>query len=376
MKLIVITHVPHKNAGNGSFAAYGPYIKEMNLWYQHVDEVFVVAPFSPSAPDKIDITCNHKIQLIPVKEIDLTSFSKLVKSLFRLPGIFYTIFKAMKNGDHIHLRCPGNIGLVGCLAQILFPSKKKSAKYAGNWDPFSQQPWSYKLQRWMLNNEWFTHNMQVMVYGNWPDSSQKNVCPFFTASYDESMKLPLTDRTIDGPIKLLFVGALIDGKQPLLSVQIAEKMHLAGSSVRLDVFGNGALAQALGEYVANHDLTNVVILHGNQPASTLIEAYRDAHFLIFLSKSEGWPKAVAESMWWGCIPITTAVSCVPEMLGNESRGALIHPNPDNAVLAIQKYLSDQQLFRETSQKASDWARQFTLEKMDLAIQQLLMVKTQ
>ena len=42
--------------------------------------------------------------------------------------------------------------------------------------------------------------------------------------------------------------------------------------------------------------------------------------LIFISKSEGWPKVVAESMWWGCIPISKPVSCIPEMLGYGKRG--------------------------------------------------------
>jgi hypothetical protein len=31
------------------------------------------------------------------------------------------------------------------------------------------------------------------------------------------------------------------------------------------------------------------------------------------SDSEGWPK-IAEGMFWGCVPIATAVSCVPYML--------------------------------------------------------------
>ena len=43
------------------------------------------------------------------------------------------MYKAMKWADHIHLRCPGNIGLLGCIVQIAFPKKVKTVKYAGNW---------------------------------------------------------------------------------------------------------------------------------------------------------------------------------------------------------------------------------------------------
>src|SRR5690606_34200508 len=49
----------------------------------------------------------------------------------------------------------------------------------------------------------------------------------------------------------------------------------------------------------------------------------DSHFLILASKSEGWPKAVAEAMFFGCILIVTPVSCVPWMLNYGSRGILI-----------------------------------------------------
>jgi hypothetical protein len=40
----------------------------------------------------------------------------------------------MRVADHIHLRCPSNIGCwVACSNS--FPKTPKSAKYAGNWDP-------------------------------------------------------------------------------------------------------------------------------------------------------------------------------------------------------------------------------------------------
>ena len=40
------------------------------------------------------------------------------------------------------------------------------------------------------------------------------------------------------------------------------------------------------------------------------KAYKRAHFLVFISKSEGWPKVVAEAMFWKCLPISTAMYLV------------------------------------------------------------------
>jgi len=371
MVLAVITHVEHKPVGGNIYAAYGPYVKEMNLWFKYVDSVVIVAPEKKSAPDKIDLNYTIATSLIPVKEINLTTASGRLSALVIAPITFLNIIEACKTADHIHLRCPGNIGLLGCIAQIFFPSKKKTAKYAGNWDKNSGQPWSYRLQRWILNNEFLTRNMQVMVYGEWPDSS-RNVTPFFTASYSDNFKLPVSPRDIHAqPIRLIFVGALIQNKRPLLSIEIAEELTALGIKVQLDIFGNGPLYSDLDKYINGRNLGNFVTLHGNQPADVVMEAFRQSHFLIFLSKSEGWPKVVAESMWWGCLPVTTAVSCVPQMLGNETRGSLIEANSAKAVAAIKLYMDNPNLYYEKVTTAMNWSRNYTIEKFEAAIRLLL-----
>jgi glycosyltransferase involved in cell wall biosynthesis len=259
------------------------------------------------------------------------------------------------------------------MTQILFPGKKKTAKYAGNWDPHSGQPFTYRLQRRILNNEFLTRNMQVMVYGNWPDSSARNTAPFFTASYTESQKFILIPRIprASETVRLIFTGALLASKRPLLSVQIADQLVQTGIAVQLDIFGNGEMRQELENYIGAHNLGSVVTLHGNRPAQELISYYQQAHFLIFLSKTEGWPKVVAEAMWWGCLPVTTAVSCVPEMLGNGTRGSVIGADKDEAVKRIRYYLDHATEYATQVTEASAWAQQFTLEKFEEAITRLL-----
>ena len=51
------------------------------------------------------------------------------KTTFKIPVICIQIFKGMLWADHIHLRCPGNIALLGCFIQILFPFKPKTIIY-------------------------------------------------------------------------------------------------------------------------------------------------------------------------------------------------------------------------------------------------------
>jgi Glycosyl transferases group 1 len=371
MKFTIITHVSHKEAADGGYAAYGPYVKEMNLWFKHVGDVLVVAPFDGGRPDKIDLPYSKAIIAVPVAEINLTNTKSMLRSLLALPSIFWKVYLTMRKADHIHLRCPGNMGLVGCLVQMLFPGKPKSAKYAGNWDAASGQPFTYRLQRKILNNPFLTRNMKVLVYGSWPDSS-KNIVPFFTASYNEVLKLPVADKgAMVEPIKLVFVGALSEGKRPMLSINIAEELGRRGHRVQLDILGNGTMMEELKAYVALHKLESQIVLHGNKPADEILKYYREAHFLIFLSKSEGWPKVVAEAMWWGCLPITTAVSCVPEMVGHGTRGSLIAPDLAAAADAVEAYIADKAAYRTKTADAMAWSRQFTLEKFESAIAGIL-----
>jgi len=150
MVFAIITHVPHGQTDSQYFA-YSPYVREMNIWTKFVDEVIIVAPLEALNPSAIHLAYDHsKIHFTPIPAIDLLRVKAMVKAIFETPRIAFQIYKTMKKADHIHLRCPGNIGLIACFVQILFPKKIKTAKYAGNWDPKSKQPWSYRWQRWLL----------------------------------------------------------------------------------------------------------------------------------------------------------------------------------------------------------------------------------
>ena len=173
MKFAVITHVPHSKLG-ADFYAYAPYVREMNVWFKYVDEVIVVAPLEPFANDPIDMAYAHpNITFRKASRFNLLTSAGILKSLLQLPKISWQIFRAMQKADHIHLRCPGNMGLVGCFVQILFPGKPKTAKYAGNWDPNAKQPWSYKKKLTLpsVTASGTTTPAEPLLRSNWWESA-------------------------------------------------------------------------------------------------------------------------------------------------------------------------------------------------------------
>ena len=287
-----------------------------------------------------------------------------------MPGIVWKIYQTMKRADHIHLRCPGNIGLLGCLVQILFPSKPKTAKYAGNWDLRSKQPLSYRFQKWILSNTLLTKNMQVLVYGEWKNST-KNIKPFFTASYFEKDKTEVKPRELKGKILFLFVGTLSNGKQPLYAIRLVEQLYSKGHNVQLTIYGEGNERKMLENYISENELGKIVFLKGNQDQETIKATYCENHFVILPSLSEGWPKVVAEGMFWGCLPMASRVSCVPNMLEDGKRGLLLHLKLKQDVGNIESMLNDTGLYQDKVIKAIQWSRQFTMDVFEEEIKLLL-----
>ena len=382
MKLLVISSAPVVEI-DGKSHLYAPYEKEMQLWAKHADEIQFCCPVWREDKKLLIAPISFKVDgIVELQEFDITSFFNKLKAIpFAFVALVKT-YRAMKQADHIHLRCPGNIALLACLVQVLFPNKKKTAKYAGNWDPNSQQPWSYRLQKWILSNTFLTRNMQVLVYGEWEGSS-KNIKPFFTATYSESeiqnsefriqneLSLRAKSRTNETLIHFLFVGTLSPGKQPLYAIQLVEALYRQEKNVLLDLYGEGVLRTDLERYIAENKLETLIVLKGNQTKETLLKAYQSHHFLILPSKSEGWPKVVAEAMFWGCVPIASAVSCVAYMMGNGSRGVVLQENLDQDVRQIATIINNQEQYKKMASDGQSWSRQFTTDKFEIEIKKLL-----
>lgn len=375
MKFLIVSHVNHTIKNNAIFG-YGPYIREMNLWLNKVDSVEVVANLTNRDLDNIDLAYQHRnIYFTKLKEFNLTSSISILKAIASMPMLLIAIFKAMKRADHIHLRCPGNVGLLGCVVQIFYPNKTKTAKYAGNWDPKAKQPWSYRLQKWILNNTFLTKNMQVLVYGEWEGMS-KNIKPFFTATYtnNEAEKALAQDQKIlpiNKPIQFMFVGTLTANKRPMYALEVFKLLSKTINQAELHFYGEGNQRQEIIDFCISNNISNKVFVHGNQPKEVVEKAYINSHFLFLASKSEGWPKVVAEAMFWGCVPLATNVSCVHQMMGYGERGVLLQLDPEQDVESINTLIQNPELYKKNSTNGKHWSTQYTLDRFEAEIKNLL-----
>ncbi|RZJ29854.1 MAG: glycosyltransferase family 1 protein [Flavobacterium sp.] len=369
MKIAVISSAPIIPEG-GAYFAYSPYVTELKIWAADT-EVAMACPIWESRRGLLVSEIPFPIaETFEVSEFNIKSVANILKALAYSFKNFHAIYRAMRWADHIHLRCPGNVTLMGCIVQILFPRKIKTAKYAGNWDPDAKQPLSYRIQKWILSNTFLTRNMSVLVYGEWRNSS-KNIKPFFTATYRKSDKIPVQPRELLGTIRFVFVGMLSPGKRPLYAVQLIETLKSKGFDVALDFYGDGLERESLENYVLENALGDFVGFHGNQPENVVRKAFIESHFAVLPSKSEGWPKAIAEAMFWGCLPIASKVSCVPYMLGNGDRGVLIDINLEDDAKKLISLLENPEVYKAKVSESIVWSRQFTLDLFEKEIKNLL-----
>ncbi|HKX85281.1 MAG TPA: glycosyltransferase [Flavobacterium sp.] len=371
MKFLIVSNAP-LIIKQEKFFAYSPYVKEMGIWAKYADEVALCCPQWKKENDlfvsEVPFVIHTNFWL---SDFNIKSVKSLFKAFFQIIYNFLILFRAMIWADHIHLRCPGNVGLLASIAQIFFFWKIKTAKYAGNWDPDAKQPWTYKLQRWLLSNKFLTRNMQVLVYGEWPNQT-KNIKPFFTATYSENdANEAILQRDLNSEIQFLFVGTLTKGKRPLYAIQLFENLIQKGYNAKLAILGEGKEMTKIKQFCQSHQLEDKVTFYGNKELSFVKEMYRTSHFLILPSKSEGWPKVVAEAMFWGCVPLSTVVSCVPFMLGNEKRGLVLSLDVNRDGQQITDLLNDSEHYHRISNDASDWSRQYTTDYFEKEIAKLV-----
>lgn len=343
----------------------------MNLWFEAVGPVTIVAPCRKGGAGPIDQRLHGStIRLVPIPAISVVSISEALRALVFLPWICLTIIVEMARTDHIHLRCPGNIGFISIVLQRFFPHKRKTVKYAGNWDPDADDEMTVRRQKQMLRSSWWCVNMKVLVYGEW-HGMPAHVVSLFTASFSGSVPSVPARQVTQAPVKLTFVGALEDGKRPEMVIQVLYHIRSIGIDAQLTLLGDGSLRKELEAQICEGKLSPFVQFLGAVSEEKVCEELRQSHFVLLLSRTEGWPKAIAEAMFFGVVPVGLRISCVPWMLGEGRRGILASADPIAISRALAAVIREPLRYSTMAREAMAWSRMYTLERMRSAVAELV-----
>lgn len=164
----------------------------------------------------------------------------------------------------------------------------------------------------------------------------------------------------NNPVKILWVGRLIDWKHPELMIDLAKDLFISGHDFELTMIGDGAMKNNLISMIAAvPGLSQKIKLKGNKPNSEVIAEMGKSDIYCFTSnRREGWGAVLGEAMATGCCPLASSEAGATPFLVKEGINGLVF-NASNSKDFIEKviYLIDNP---EERQKMGNLARKTML----------------
>jgi len=369
--LLIISHVVHYVSGDQLFA-YGPYSREIDIWADLFPRVIIAAPCRYETPpgDCLPLTRSN-IFIEPQKETGGETLRAELKQIASLPTIAWRLIRAIRHADAVHVRCPGNLGLMGVILAPLF-SRHLVAKYAGQWSRYSGEPWSFRLQKKILRSGWWRG--PVTVYGQDIDQTS-NIIPFFTSILTREQmaraRAAATTKTFRSPLQVLYVGRLSAPKNVDVLISAVASLKAEAIEIQCVIVGEGPERLALAAQVAQLGLSDCISFAGGLDFRRVIDFYERADVLVLASETEGWPKAITEGMAFGLVCIGSNRGMVTEILGEE-RGVLVPPrNLEALTTAIRRIATSPGEYQSVSARAALWAQKYSLEDLRKSLGELL-----
>lgn len=365
MRLVIISNMAHYMQ-QGRIVGHGPTAREISYLSTLFDSVRHVGCLYPGdAPALMLPYATDRVTLVPLPPAGGVTLREKLSIIGHIPLYLSTIAKELRHADVVHVRCPANIPL---LALILLALKrlpnKRWIKYAGNWNPEGKEALSYTFQRWWLRRD-FAH-AKVTVNGEWgnqPNHIHAFLNPCLTDEEVQEADGVASNRELTDPLRLLFVGNLNTPKGVGRALEILSHLHQQGIAATLDLIGDGNERTRFENQARELGIDSRVTFHGWIPRTSLGKYYATAHFLLFPSGSEGWPKVISEAMAYGVIPIAGAVSSIPQYLAQFGVGKALPPIAiEQFAEAIRDYTRNPECWRVESQRAKKTSEFFSYSR--------------
>ncbi len=363
MKLLILSHTPHYNHKEQIFG-WGPTVKEndeLAIFFEEVEIVGFLHNNDVPASSEPYRKKNIKFSLLdPIGGESVLAKIKLVLKSF---DYFLKIRKKINEldtTDWIYVRAPCNIALLSLIILSINKKPKRWIKYAGNWDKYPNEPISYRLQKSILNKNFCKG--KVTINGTWQNQkahiiSVVNPCIYRPEAINARNNC--LSKQITFPVKFLFVGRIEEAKGILFIEKLAEELFKQQIQYSIDVIGDGPLLSHIQNFPEKLKIKST----GYMRHSKIHTFYKNSHFFLFPSiASEGWPKVISEAMAHKCIPITSKVSSIPQVLNHYKCGISLDLNVKIWIDSINELFNNPKKWNELGLNGMDAIDDFTYEK--------------
>lgn len=344
--------------GNEVNKGYGPVVRELEMLAPLFHRIIWIGCKAEKVNSTmIEISApNIEIVLLPsLRREKLNILSVLVS----YPIILFQLLKYLPKAKFVHTRCPSHPAMLAALISLFDKQRQYWHKYAGSWVA-DTLPFTYSLQRKLLSRV-ASINRKVTENGKWNEGNP-NIIPFENPClYEkeiEQVKGMLINKRYTEGFTLLFVGNLDNNKGilPLLDALSSAPLGIK----KLIIVGSGPLEEQVK--LKCKAISNIEIeIKGQISKESLQELYKQAHFLIVPSVSEGFPKVIAEAALRYCIPVATSISCIPQYIQDNHNGFLMNDNKVGTIVATLNRIAENGNLKQVADEAFKMCPLFTYE---------------
>jgi glycosyltransferase involved in cell wall biosynthesis len=132
------------------------------------------------------------------------------------------------------------------------------------------------------------------------------------------------------PLRLVYVGRLVRAKGLFELLEALERLQRSGRCMALDIAGSGVDEPALRAAAARLD--GRVRFLGNVLGEDKCRLWLASDVFALPSHFEGLPYSLLEAMAAGCVPVTTRLAAIPDVVTHSEHGLFV-PMRDPAALA-------------------------------------------
>lgn len=175
----------------------------------------------------------------------------------------------------------------------------------------------------------------------------------------------------DDEIKICGVGKIVPVKGFDKLARIHKRLRDDGFLVHCYVLGVGQDQGMIEDYLQENNLQDTFTFLGYQTNPYKYVARAD--IFVCASKAEGFSTAATEALIVGTPVVTTDVSGMKEMLGNNNEyGIVVENNEDALYLGIKNLLDDSELLEYYTEKAKERGKYFSTENTVKAVEKMLL----